>query len=66
MHIQLTRRRILAYSAAILVVAASGFRPAFAQASGANAFVKKFADDPGGDHQTAPNPPRRKRPHSGR
>ncbi len=45
MHIQLTRRRILAYSAAILVVAASGLRPAFAQASGANAFVKKFADD---------------------
>lgn len=45
MHIALTRRRLLAYTAVTAVVAACGLAPADAQSAGANAFVKSFADN---------------------
>jgi phospholipid transport system substrate-binding protein len=45
MHTALTRRRLLAVTAMTALVVACRLRPAYAQASGANAFVKSFADD---------------------
>jgi phospholipid transport system substrate-binding protein len=44
MHIELTRRRLLAFTAATALVAGFAGVPAFAQAAGANGFVKAFAD----------------------
>ena len=45
MHIALTRRRLLAFTAVTALAAACRISPAFAKASGANAFVKSFADE---------------------
>lgn len=41
----LTRRSLLAFSAATLLLAATGLRPALAQGEGAQAFIKSFADE---------------------
>jgi phospholipid transport system substrate-binding protein len=45
MHIALTRRRLLAFTAVTALMAACRISPAFAQGSGANAFIKSFADE---------------------
>ena len=44
MNTALTRRRLLAFTAVTALVAACGLRPAAAQSSSANAFIKQFAD----------------------
>jgi phospholipid transport system substrate-binding protein len=45
MHTAPTRRRLLAFAAVIALVSAGRFAPAYAQAAGADAFIKTFADD---------------------
>jgi phospholipid transport system substrate-binding protein len=44
MNIALTRRRLLAFTAVTALVATCGLGPAYGQSSGANAFVKQFAN----------------------
>jgi phospholipid transport system substrate-binding protein len=44
MHTVMTRRRLLAFTATVTLAAACRIAPANAQASGANAFIKSFAD----------------------